>query len=135
MRTLLAIAGLLTGLVLWTAPAMAHDAHRMAADKPIVTAEKDVPTGPRICLFSQNGKRADPAPGESTEQLESPQNNAAPLANNDSHQEAAAPLKIEVAQSPPGNDATVETSQQPSDRQPADRVCDTDIAAPVPPHG
>lgn len=132
MRTLLAIAGVLTGLVLWTMPALAHG---VVADKPIVTAEKDVPAGPRICIFSQNGKRAEPAPGDGDEQVEPPRDNAAQPVSDDSHRDTAAPAKLEVAQSQPENDAKVEASQQPSASQAADRVCDTDVTAPVPPHG
>lgn len=131
MRTLIAIAGLLTGLVPWTPPASAHDAHRMVADKPIVTAEKDVPAGPRICLFSQNGKHAEPTPGDGASEVEQRRDHAAQPAREDAHREAAAQPKPEVAQSPPENDA----STQPPEQKAAERVCDTDTTAPVLPHG
>jgi hypothetical protein len=127
MRTLLAIAAALTGLVLSTAPAMAADAQRA-----IVTAEKDVPTGPRICLFSQNGKRAEPAPVDEAGKVEPPVSAAPVVAGNDTPaREAAAPPAVEVAQrEPDANDKTskLETPQTPN------RVCDTD-APTTAPHG
>ena len=131
MRTLLAIAGVITGLVLWTVPAMAHDAQGAAVDKPIVTAEKDLPTGPRICLFSQNGKRAEPAPADSSEQVEGP-HDVRP-ASDHAQREAAAPTKVEVAQREPEKDAKGETVAL-APKTP-ERVCDTDTTTPAAPHG
>ncbi|MDZ4866544.1 MAG: hypothetical protein SGI91_04420 [Alphaproteobacteria bacterium] len=129
MRAPFAIAAVLAGLVLWTAPAMAHDAQR-AAGKSIVTAEKDLPTGPRICLFSQNGKRAEPSP-DSSEQIE-PRDDARPAGDNAEH-EAAAPAKIEVANDESRKDAKAE-APAPT-RQASERVCDTDVTTPAAPHG
>ena len=135
MRTLIAIAGLSAGLVFWTAPAMAHGRQHAVADKPIVTAEKGVPTGPRICLFSQNGNRAEPAPGAADAgEVDPPRDNPDQPVGDDAHRVAATPAKLEVAQSQPQDEAKADAPQQPT-RQGADRVCDRDVAAPVPPHG
>lgn len=131
MRRSLAIAGVLTGLVLWTAPATAHDAQRTTVDKPMVTAEKDLPTGPRICLFSQNGKRAEPAPTNSTEQVEGPPDTR-PV-NDHAPPEAAAPAKVEVAQDQPDKDAKGQAVAAAPETP--DRVCDTYVTTPAAPHG
>jgi hypothetical protein len=127
MRTPLAIAAVLTGLVLWTAPAMAADAHRA-----IVTAEKDVPTGPRICLFSQNGKRAEPSPVDEVEKIEPPRPAAASAAGAVPTQEAATPPELEVAQSE--SETGDKASKEPQTPQATNRVCDTDATASAP-HG
>ena len=131
MRTSLAIAGVITGLVLWTAPAMAHDALPAAVEKPIVTAEKDLPTGPRICLFSQNGKRNEPTPADSTEQVEEP-HDVRP-ASDQAQRDEAAPAKVEVAQREPEKNAKGEAVAL-APKTP-ERVCDTDTTTPAAPHG
>lgn len=131
MRRSLAVAGVLTGLVLWTAPAMAHGAQRAAVDKPIVTAEKDLPTGPRICLFSQNGKRAEPAPTDSTEQVEAP-HDTRPVSDH-APPEATAPVKVEVAQDQPDKNTKGEAVAAAPEA--SDRVCDTHVTTPAAPHG
>jgi hypothetical protein len=124
MRTPLAIAAVLTGLVLWTVPAMAADVHRT-----IITAEKDVPTGPRICLFSQNGKRAETPPTDVAD-VEAPPPVVA--TNEATVQNAATPAKVEVAQSEPV--AREQTPKEPNPPQTPNKVCDTDATTPAP-HG
>jgi len=127
MRTSFAMAAVLTAFVLWTAPAMAADTQR-----PVVTAEKDVPTGPRICLFSQNGKRAEPAPAPEAEKIEPAQSEAVSASTEPAPQQAAMPAAIEVAQ---GDVETNEIAPTHSQTPPApNRHCDTDAAAPAP-HG
>jgi hypothetical protein len=127
MRTPLAIAAVLTGLVLWIAPAMAADAHR-----PIVTAEKDVPTGPRICLFSQNGKRAEPSPVDEVEKVEPLQPATVSASNVTARQEAATLPDVEIAQSELA--PSEKASKEPQTPQVTNRVCDTDATATAP-HG
>jgi hypothetical protein len=123
MRTPLAIAAVLSGLILWTAPAMAADAQRA-----IVTAEKDVPTGPRICLFSQNGKRAEPSQVDEAEKVGSPQSAPDVVAGKDTPpQEAATPPAVEVAQREPDANEKASKLETP---QTANRVCDTDATVP-----
>lgn len=134
MRTLLVIAGALTGLVLSTAPALAVEAHLAATDKPVVTAEKDLPTGPRICLFSQNGRRAEPAPDNDADRVEPPPTKASQPVTEDKDHQASAQKKLDVAQSTPEDKAKPDALQQRAAAQQAtDRVCDT--TPEVLPHG
>ncbi len=135
MRTLLATAGVLTGLVLSTTPALAIDAHPAVSDKPVVTAEKDLPTGPRICLFSQNGRRAEPASDNDAGKVEPLPDKASQPATEDKHHQAAAQRKLDVAQIKPETDAKHGAPPQAASRQVTDRVCDTDASPAVPPHG
>jgi hypothetical protein len=127
MRTPLAIAAVLTGLAVWTAPAVAADAHR-----PIVTAEKDVPTGPRICLFSQSGKRAEPSPVDEAGKVEPPSSTGVSADNATARQDATTPAKGEIAQSEPA--PSEQASKEPPTSQTTNRVCDTDATASAP-HG
>lgn len=142
MRTLLAIAAMLIGLVLVAAPASAHGPHGVAIDKPVTLAEaeEERAPGPRVCLFSQNGKRAEPAPNKVAEA--EPQHEADPLHNpadhshpigEDTHHQKAAHGALDVAHTQDESDATREALRQPEAPQSTERVCGIDVSPPVPP--
>jgi len=140
MRTLLAIAGVLIGLVLWTSPASAHGSHRAPGDKPLVVAEKELAPAPRICLFSQNGARAEPAPDDVTkieppheaDPAHNPADHSHPI-GEDTHHQKAAHGALDVAHSQDQSDEKREALQQPEAPQSAERVCGIDVTPPVPP--
>lgn len=68
MRSLMATAGVLAGLLLVAAPALAHKSDRAPQTKPAVektvieTKPAKAEPAPRICLFSVNGKVQEPKP-------------------------------------------------------------------------
>lgn len=140
MRMLLAIAGLLAALVLWTAPALAHGSHRAPADKSVTVAEKELAPAPRICLFSQNGARAEPAPD--ADMKIKPSHEADPTHDatdhshpigEDTHHQKAAHGALDVAHSQDQTDEKREILQQPEAPQSTERVCGIDVTPPVPP--
>lgn len=124
MRTLFAIAGILMGSVLAAAPVLAHEQHHGSTDKPLAAAGKEGPPGPRICIFSRNGLRVEPAPsGTDIAKQEPPHEADAQSPANDAQ---AGTLEHDVAQ-----------QQRPNDdaHAPAEQVCGTDVTPPMQPLG
>jgi hypothetical protein len=112
----------------------------VAVDKPVTVAEKDLAPGPRICLFSQNGARAEPAP-EDAAKVEPPHeadpahdatDHSHPI-GEDTHHQKAAHGALDVAHSQDHSDEKREALQQPEAPQSAERVCGIDVTPPVPP--
>lgn len=93
MRAPLALIAMVTGLTVLAAPPAAHSAEPVA--KPVVTA-KDMRTGPRICIFSNNGKRVDAPAGDDTT-IELPNETPAATDQNDRPQGAARDQDRQVA--------------------------------------
>jgi hypothetical protein len=142
MRTLLAIAAMLIGAVLWTAPAAAHGSHGAAAGQPVklADAEKELGTGPRICLFSQNGKRAEPTPNDvakveaahETDPSHNPADHSHPV-GEDTHHQKAAHGALDVAHMPAEAHTPPDALARPEAPQATDRVCGIEVSPPVPP--